>query len=215
MDVPAEKPRFRGRLHQAAFFVALPAGVVLVLLAHSATARVGGLVYAVTLAGLFGSSAAYHRGQWSERARRWMKRLDHASIYLLIAGTYTPFCLLVLHGRLSIAILVVVWIGALAGIGLKMWRIDGLHVISGILYVALGWLVVVAGPQIVSNMSPLGVALVIAGGAFYTAGAIVLASKRPNPNPAVFGYHEVWHAATIAASACHYAAILLVLRAAG
>lgn len=214
MDVAAAKPRFRGRLHQAAFFVALPAGVVLVFLAHSATARVGGLVYAVTLAGLFGSSAAYHRGQWSERARRWMKRLDHSSIYLLIAGTYTPFCLLVLNGRLSIAILAVVWIGAIAGIGLKMWRIDGLHVTSGILYIALGWVVVVAGPEIVRNMSPLGVALVVLGGAFYTAGAIVLASKRPNPIPAVFGYHEVWHAATIAASACHYAAILLVLRAA-
>src|SRR3990170_4671769 len=116
MDVPAAKPRFRGRLHQAAFFVALPAGVVLVILAHSATARVGGLVYAVTLAGLFGSSAAYHRGRWSERARRWMKRLDHSSIYLLIAGTYTPFCLLVLNGRLSIAILAIVWLGALAGV---------------------------------------------------------------------------------------------------
>ncbi len=217
MDVvePADsiaKPRLRGWLHEIAFFASVPAGVVLVSLAHGVQARTAGVIYAVSLAGLFGSSAAYHRIEWSPPTRRWLKRLDHSMIFLLIAGTYTPFSLLVLHGAWSVAILAIVWTGAAAGIALKMAKIDGLHVVSGILYVGLGWLAVITFPQMFRELSGPAVALLLIGGVLYTLGAIVLAGRRPDPNPATFGYHELWHAMVVAASACHYAVILLVFR---
>jgi hemolysin III len=204
-------PRWRGRLHQAAFFVSLPAGLVLVVAASTVEARIASAVYALGLIGLFGTSAAYHRFPWSPRGKRIMKRLDHSMIFVLIAGTYTPIALLVVEGGWSTALLAVVWGGAALGIVLKFLRIDGLHVVGGALYIVLGWLAVAAFPAMVRGLHPVALAFIVAGGLLYTSGAIVLARHRPDPNPRVFGYHEVWHAFTIAAGACHYVAMLLIV----
>jgi len=209
----ATKPRMRGRLHQIAFFVSLPLGVALIAVAGTGQARIGAAVFAASLAGVFGSSAAYHRIPWSDAARRRMKRLDHSMIFILIAGTYTPVCLLGLGGGWGVALLATVWAGAIAGIVLKQVDIDGLHRLTGFLYIALGWTAVIMLPTLFHSVSPATFALVIAGGLLYTLGAIVFATKRPDPNPAVFGYHEIWHAFTAGAGLCHYVAILLLVLA--
>ncbi len=205
------KPRLRGWLHQAAFFAAVPAGVVLVALAPTAKARVAAAVFALSLASLYGASAAYHRGDWSPRSRPWMKRLDHSMIFVLIAGTYTPFCLLALRSPWSWIVLAVVWAGTVLGIGLKALKIDGFHRATGALYITLGWVAVLAAPAFVDRLSVAVLILLLVGGVLYTVGAVVLARKRPNPWPRWFGYHELWHAMTIAAGACHFVAVLLVL----
>jgi hemolysin III len=188
--------------------------VALVLFARDGGARATALVYAFSLTAVFGASAAYHRVAWSVAALRRMKRLDHSMIFVLIAGTYTPVCALVLRAPWSVVLLSVVWAGAAVGIVLKISRIDGLSVLSGTLYVVLGWLAVLALPQLVRTLPTPATILMLAGGILYTVGAIVLARRRPDPAPAVFGYHEVWHAFMVAAAACHYAMILLILRAA-
>jgi len=205
------KPRFRGRIHQVAFFVSLPAGVVLILLANGPAAIAVAGVYAVSLAAVFGSSAVYHRGQWNERARRWLKRLDHSMIYVLIAASYTPVAALVLGGPWEVVLLSVIWAGAVVGVTLKMARPDGLSVVSAVLYIVLGWLAIVALPQLAREMTVAELVLLLAGGMLYTAGAIVFATRRPDPSPSIFGYHEVWHSFMVAAAACHYAMILLLL----
>ncbi len=204
------KPRLRGRIHQVAFFVSIPAGVVLVLLAHGPAATTVAAVYAASLAAVFGSSAAYHRGRWTERARRWMKRLDHSMIFVLIAASYTPVAL-VLGGTWEAVLLSLAWAGAVAGITLKMARPDGHHLIGGVLYMSLGWLAVIALPQLFAQLSAAEFLLMVAGGLLYTAGAIVFATRRPDPSPSTFGYHEIWHAFMVAAACCHYAMILLIL----
>jgi hemolysin III len=212
--VPSAKPRWRGRIHQVAFFVAVPASVALVSLAEGSLARTAAAIYALSLVAVFGASAAYHRGEWSPAALRRMKRLDHSMIFVMIAGSYTPISLLVLDGAWSVVILAVVWAGAAVGITLKLARIDALPVVTGVLYMVLGWLALVALPRFVRGLSAPATALLVSGGLLYTAGAIVFASKRPDPKPATFGYHEIWHAAMVAAAACHYAMTVLVLRAA-
>jgi hemolysin III len=203
------KPRLRGRLHEVAFFVSLPAGLVLVLWASGSKAVVAAAIYWLALSSQFGVSAAYHLGMWSEVGRERIRTLDHATIFVLIAGTYTPFCLLVLHGAAAIAVLVIVWTGAALGIAMKVYRVD-LHVVSGFLYLGLGWVAVIVFPALVRELSTNELALMIAGGLLYSAGALVLALHRPNPWPRTFGYHEIWHAATIGAAACLYTAILSV-----
>jgi len=203
----------RGRLHEVAFFVSIPAGVALVALADTGKARFAAAVFAVGLAGVFGASAAYHRVDWSAPALRRMKRLDHSMIFILIAGTYTPLCLLALKGVWSVVMLATVWAGAITGIVLKQVNVDGMRRLSGFLYIALGWVSIIVLPQLFRNMSLTGSVLVVAGGLLYTLGAIVFAAKRPDPNPAVFGYHEIWHAFTAGAGLCHYAAVLLLILA--
>lgn len=205
------KPRFRGRFHQAAFFVAIPAGVTLVALAHTATARTAAAVYAGSLAGLFGVSGAYHRLRSSPRLRAAMKRADHSMIYVLIAGTITPLSLLALRAPWSFVFLGTAWVGAAVGITLKMIRIDGFSVPTGILYMALGWSALVFAPQLVRHLSAVDLSLVVLGGLLYTGGAIVFARKRPDPRPATFGYHEVWHSFVVAGSLCHYIVVLLLV----
>lgn len=190
--------------------MSVPAGIVLVLVAKTTAARVAGIVFALSLAGLYGASAAYHRVRWSPTWLRRMKRLDHSLIFVLIAGSYTPFSLLVLPPPWSVVILSLVWGGALAGIVLKMVRVDGFHGLTGTLYIVLGWVVLVGLPQLVRGLSAPGLALVVTGGVLYTLGAIVLARKRPDPRPATFGYHEVWHSMVIGGSLCHYTAVFLV-----
>jgi hemolysin III len=202
------KPRLRGVWHQWAFVCSLVTGTVLVALAPSDKAMVAAAIYAVSVAALFGTSALYHRITWaSQPARRWMRRLDHSMIFLLIAGTYTPFAVLVLDGTLATVILVLVWAGALGGIVLKLVWIDAPKPLVAAIYVVLGWVAVVAFPALLDELGPVGTALVAAGGLLYTAGAVVYALRRPDPIPAVFGYHEVFHALVIAAAALQYAVI--------
>lgn len=206
------KPRLRGRIHQVAFWISIPAGVVLVFLAEGPVQTVVAAIYAGSLTSVFGASAAYHRGVWSDRAHRWMRRLDHSMIFVLIAGSYTPVSVLILDGPWEAVLLSLVWAGAVIGVTMKMLRPHGLSITSAILYMTLGWLALIALPQLLHSMTTPETVLMIAGGLLYTAGAIVFASKRPDGLPEVFGYHEIWHAFMVAAATCHYVMILLVLR---
>ena len=202
------KPRLRGVSHQWAFFAALVAGVVLVVAAPSGRATLAAAIYAVTVVAMFGASALYHRVDWkSLAARRWMRRLDHSMIYLLIAGTYTPFALLVLDGGLAKAVLIAVWGGAALGIGLKLLWPDTPKWLTAGVYVTLGWVAVIAFPQLASELGPVGMALVAGGGLLYTAGAVVYALRRPDPVPTVFGYHEIFHVLVIAAAVLQFVAV--------
>ena len=202
------KPRLRGVSHQWAFYVSLVLGAALVAAAPGGQPRLAAAVYALSVAALFGTSALYHRITWaSQAARRWMRRLDHSMIFFLIAGTYTPFARLVLHGDLATVILVVVWAGALAGVLMKLVWIDAPKALVAILYLALGWVAVAAFPTMIGELGITGSALVGVGGLLYTAGALVYAFQRPNPAPTVFGYHEVFHALVILAAALQYAVI--------
>lgn len=205
------KPRWRGRIHQVAFFVSIPAGAALVALADGWAPRIAAAIYALSLVAVFGSSAAYHRGDWDPAALRRMKRLDHSMIFVLIAGSYTPIALLVLHGPWTIVILSIIWAAAAAGIILKLIRIDGFTVLTATLYMAMGWLALIALPQLLREMPVSALALTVVGGLLYTVGAIVFAVRRPDPSPAVFGYHEVWHAFMAAAAACHFAMISIIV----
>jgi hemolysin III len=202
------KPRLRGVSHEWAFFASVPLGLALVLSAPSGRAAVAVGIYALSVALLFGSSALYHRITWaSTAARRWMRRIDHSAIFVLIAGTYTPFALLTLDGTLATVVLVAVWAGAGAGILMTMLWIDAPKWLIAIVYVALGWVAVAAFPEMLDRLGITAVGLVAAGGALYTAGAIVYARGRPDPAPAVFGYHEIFHVLVIAAAALQYAAV--------
>jgi hemolysin III len=201
------KPRLRGVLHQYAFFVALVLGAALVAAASGGRERLAAAVYAFSVAGLLGTSALYHRRDWNLRARMWMRRLDHAMIFVLIAGTYTPFALLVLHGGLARAILIVVWAGALAGTVLNLLWTSAPKPVTAAVYLAMGWVAIAALPQMARAIGAVGVGLVLLGGVLYTAGAVIYALRRPNPVPGVFGYHEVFHALVVAAAAAHFAAV--------
>jgi hemolysin III len=201
------KPRLRGVSHGYAFFVALLAGGTLVALAPTGRAALAAGIYAVTLAGLFGTSALYHQVTWGPRARRWMRRLDHAMIFLLVAGTYTPFGLLVFTGDLGTAILVIVWTGALGGVVLSLLWPDAPRWVTAGVYLALGWVAVAGMPQMLANAGVGAVILVVVGGVLYSTGAVVYALRRPDPRPAVFGYHELFHLLVIAAAAAHFAAV--------
>jgi hemolysin III len=202
------KPRLRGVSHEWAFFVSLFFGAGLILLASTPKATLAVAIYAVSLSALFGTSALYHRVDWKRpNVRRWMRRLDHSMIFFLIAGTYTPFALLALHGTLATAILVVVWAGAIAGAIVEMIWIDHPKWASVLIYMALSWVAVACFPALWSSLGVAGALLLIGGGALYTAGAIVYATQRPNPNPAIFGYHEVFHLFVIAAALAHFTAI--------
>jgi hemolysin III len=201
------KPRLRGVWHQWAFVVSLGLGIALVIVAPAGRATFASAVYAATVSGLFGVSALYHRVNWRDTARRWMRRLDHSMIFLVIAGSYTPFALLVLDGSLATAILIAVWAGALAGIVLELVWIDAPKWLSALVYVVLGWVAIAAFPQLVSDLGITAAAMVAAGGILYTVGAVVYATRRPDPRPAVFGYHEVFHALVVAAAALQYAVV--------
>jgi hemolysin III len=207
------RPILRGRLHQVAFFVSIPAGIALVALARATTARVGAVVFAATLTGLYGVSAAYHRGQWSVSAQRLMKHLDHSMIFVFIAGTYTPVSLLALRPAWGIALLALAWSGAAIGVLITVLRLERWGAVGFVMYLVLGWLAIVATPQLLHALSRPELALLVIGGVLYTVGAVVLARRRPDPRPAVFGYHEVWHTFVVGANACHFALVALLVRA--
>jgi hemolysin III len=208
VDQLTVKPRLRGVSHQWAFFVSLLTGGALVATAPEGRAKLAAAVYAASVAGLFGASALYHRITWaSVAARRWMRRLDHSMIFVLIAGTYTPMALLALSGPLATAILIAVWAGAAAGVVMKLVWIDAPKWLVALTYVILGWVAVAAFPQLYDALGLTGFTMVLCGGLLYTAGAVVYARRRPDPVPAVFGYHEVFHVLVIVAAALQYAVV--------
>jgi hemolysin III len=202
----ATRPLLRGVLHQAGFAAACVIGLLLVL-ELDGRRLVAAAVFAGSAAAMLGASALYHRVTWSARMRPWMRRMDHAGIYVLIAGTYTPVGLLSLHGTLQRAVLAVVWIGAGAAILTKVFWVRAPKWLSAVFGIALGWVGVAAMPQIAHTAGPAAVALLAAGGVAYTVGAIVYALRRPALAPSVFGYHELFHALTLVALACQYVAI--------
>ena len=202
------KPRLRGVSHQWACLVSIGLGIALVISAPPGTATFAALVYALSVVTLFATSATYHRVNWRRpNARRWMRRLDHSAIFLLIAGSYTPFALLALDGTLADVILVIVWSGALGGILLKILWIDAPNWVVALIYVGLGWVAVAAAPGMVSAIGITAASMVGLGGVLYTIGAVVYARRRPDPVPTVFGYHEVFHVLVIVAAALQYAVI--------
>ena len=206
--IAAVKPRLRGVSHEWAFFVSLVFGAALIVFAKSPKATLAVAIYAVSLSALLGTSALYHRVEWKRpNVRRWMRRLDHSMIFFLIAGTYTPFALLVMHGALATAILVAVWVGAIAGAIVEMIWIGHPKWVSATVYLAIGWVAVAAFPELWGALGPGGALLLVGGGVLYTAGAVVYAIQRPDPNPAIFGYHEVFHAFVIAAALLHFSVI--------
>jgi hemolysin III len=206
--IAAVKPKLRGVSHEWAFFASLVFGAALIFFAKTPKATLAVAIYAVSLSALLGTSALYHRVNWKRpNVRQWMRRLDHSMIFFLIAGTYTPFALLAMHGTLATAILVVVWAGAIAGAIVEMVWIGHPKWVSATVYLAIGWVAAVAFPELWSSLGPSGALLLAGGGLLYTAGAVVYATQRPDPNPAVFGYHEVFHAFVIAAAVLHFSVI--------
>ena len=201
------KPFLRGRIHLAALVVAIPAAIALVAGSPGVKAKAAAAAYGATLVLLFAASSAYHRLGRAAGARAWLRRLDHSSIFLLIAGSYTPVCLIALRGRWSIVLLVAVWAAAVTGVGLKLWRFDRSHRLGFALYLTMGWAVLAALPALLTSLDTTTLALLAAGGLLYTVGAIVLATRFPNPFPRIFGYHEVWHVMVVIAAALHYIAI--------
>jgi hemolysin III len=216
LDRPVVKPRMRGWLHTYAFFVAIVAGIVLCSLAATRPGLepvVSCAVYSVTVCGLFGVSALYHRRTWSRRGWALMRRLDHSMIFLFIAGTYTPFSVLALRGTTQTVILATVWTGALAGVAMKMAWPHAPRWASTPLYIALGWVAVFVLPEVLHNAGVAALVLLLVGGVAYSVGAVFYALRRPNPWPTVFGHHEFFHACTLVAAICHMIAIYLVLYA--
>ena len=207
-------PRLRGWLHLVCFFLSVPAGALVIASAASARARWAGLVYAFGMTAMFGVSAAYHRRRWSPDGRRRMRRVDHGTIFLMIAGSYTPLCLLALRGTTGTVVLTAVWAGAFTGFTLALTGIAEKAVVGLLCYFGMGWAMVLALPELSRQLSAGQVALLVAGGVVYTAGGIVLGTRWPDPSPVWFGYHEVWHAMVVVACACHYVTILSVVRAA-
>lgn len=208
------KPRMRGWLHTYAFFVAIVSGIVLCSVAATRPGwvpLVSTAIYSLTVCGLFGTSALYHRRVWSERGYQIMRRMDHSMIFVFIAGTYTPLCALLLDTRAATIMLALVWGGALAGVALKMIRPHAPRWVSAPLYLALGWVAVAMLSDILREGGVTALVLLIVGGAIYSAGAVFYALRRPDPWPAVFGHHEFFHASTLLAAVCHHIAIYFAL----
>jgi hemolysin III len=199
-------------MHTVAFFAAIPAGVMLIVGAKSAAATVGAAIYTAGLLLGFGTSAGYHRLAKTDRAQEVMQRLDHSMIFVLIAGTYTPICLLAMPPAWGIPILCIAWAGAALGIVLKQLAFDRLKILEYSLYPILGWIVVIAMPVLWHRLTTVELVLLMAGGLLYTVGIPVLVKERPDPWPRTFGYHEIWHTFTVAAGLCHFLTIEFLVR---
>jgi hemolysin III len=207
----SEIPRYRGVLHQWALVPAIAAGVVLVALADGNRARLGTLVYVIAMAAMLGASALYHRVSWrSPRRRAWARRLDHAMIFVFIAGSYTPFALISFEGWLPEVVLACVWSGAALGLVVNIAWIDAPKWITAPAYLLVGWVGVVAAPQLFSEVGVPGAMLLVVGGILYTLGAVTYATHWPNPFPGTFGFHEVFHLLVVAAITAQLVAVYLV-----
>jgi hemolysin III len=204
---PVPPPRLRGVLHLWAFYVAVVAACALIVAAADARARVAAAVYGAGLCALFGGSALYHRWRWSPRWRPLLRRVDHSTIFVFIAASYTPPALLVLGGTLRWVVLATVWAGALAGVAFSLAWIGAPRPLVAGCYLALGWVALIAAPQLVDRLSVAPLVLLAAGGLLYTVGALVYAARRPDPWPRVFGFHELFHAFVVAAAAAHFTAM--------
>ncbi|MDP9094430.1 MAG: hemolysin III family protein [Actinomycetota bacterium] len=208
------KPRLRGWLHAYAAATSIASGAALVAVAAAMRGGPAGAttaVYAATVTMLFGTSALYHRLNWSPRAHAVMKRLDHSMIFVFIAGTYTPIAALTLPRSSAAVVLVVVWTGAVFGVLLQSAWPSAPRWLSVPCYIGLGWVAVFVMPQLLHNAGVAALVLIVSGGAIYTVGAVAYATKRPNPIPGVFGFHEVFHLCTLVAALCHYVAIWLAV----
>lgn len=211
MHVP-ERPRLRGVFHLWAFVGALGAGIVLGVLADGALETFSAWVYVLALAAMFGASALYHRFPWrTQVARLWARRVDHSMIYVFIAGSYTPFALLAFDGATQWVVLAFAWGGALLGLALNLAWLDGPRWLNTAAYVAVGWVGLIAVPQLFTRVGVAVAVLVIVGGALYTLGAVAYAAKRPNPIPRWVGFHEVFHLLVVAAAAVQFVAVSLVV----
>jgi hemolysin III len=208
------RPALRGWLHEKTFLVAVPAAVVLVIVASGIPATIAAAIYSLGFCALYGVSGNYHRRNWTPEVRLRMQRLDHGTIFVMIAGTYTPLCVLVMDGWPRVVMLTAVWVGALGGLVLAITDVAKKRWIGSVFYIALGWAAVFALPQLVDGLTTSQLLLILVGGVLYTVGAVVLATQWPNPRPATFGYHEVWHVFVVVASICHYIVIWQVVRAA-
>ena len=201
------KPTWRGVSHQWGFVVAAAAGVILVLVAHTPTARIAAGIYGISLCAMLGASALYHRVDWSPRCDSVARRVDHSMIFVFVAGSYTPFALLVLHGPLATGLLIAVWVAAGTGAAVTSAWTNAPTWLRSTLYIALGWAAVIAAPQIESTVGVGALILLALGGLCYTLGAVVYVRQSPDPVPHAFGYHEVFHAFVVAAAVLHFVAI--------
>jgi hemolysin III len=204
-------PRLRGLLHAWAFWFALAAAGILVIVAYDGRARIAAIIYGVGLCALFGASATYHRWRGNPRWKPVLRRVDHSTIFVFIAASYTPIALLVLQGPLSTIVLVSVWAGALAGVVMSVAWIDAPRVLTAVCYIAVGWVALVAMPQLFEHRGVAVPVLLLIGGLLYSLGAAAYATKRPNPWPRTFGFHEVFHTLVIAAALVHFIAIGVVI----
>jgi hemolysin III len=212
VDAYGFRPFWRGRLHFIAALVAAPAVLFLAYVADTSAGRVAVLVFGATLVGVYSVSASYHRLAHTPKAVKWMRRADHSMIFLLIAGTYTPICLLALPPEWGIPTLIVVWVVALAGVTIKMVKLGaGADSAGSWLYIVLGWAGLPTAPLLITRMSGAQLILLAIGGVLYTGGAVILGKRRPDPAPETFGYHEVWHSLTIVAGCCHFAVVAMLL----
>jgi hemolysin III len=209
IDVP--KPRLRGVFHQWALVAAVPAGIVLVVLSDGARARIATAIYAVAMASMLGASALYHRVSWkTPRRRAWARRIDHSMIFVFIAGTYTPFALISFEGWLPVVVLTCVWTGATIGLVVNLAWIGAPKWVTAPAYLLVGWVGVIAAPQLFGEVGIVGAVLLVVGGALYTLGALTYAMHWPNPFPLTFGFHEVFHLLVVIALAVQLVAVYLV-----
>jgi hemolysin III len=212
LDVLDARPRLRGVFHEWAFFAAIAAGAMLVVLADGALATFSSWVYAAALAAMFGASALYHRFPWKSAARRvWARRLDHSMIFVFIAGSYTPFALLRFEGTTQWLVLVMVWSGAALGLVLELVWLDSPRWLTAAAYLIVGWVGILAIPQIFSAVGIAGAVLLMVGGGLYTLGAVIYATKWPNPFPRTLGFHEIFHLLVVAAAVAQFVAVALVV----
>jgi hemolysin III len=206
------RPRLRGVFHELAFYAALAAGAMLVILADGALATFSAWVYAAALAAMLGASALYHRFPWKSTARRvWARRLDHSMIFVFIAASYTPFALLAFDGPIRWIVLVAAWVGAALGLVAELLWVGSPRWLGGAACVAIGWVGILAVPQMFSGVGVAAAVLVLVGGALYTVGALIYACKWPNPFPRTLGFHEVFHLLVIAAAAAQFVAVSMVV----
>ncbi|MEE8407936.1 MAG: hemolysin III family protein [Acidimicrobiia bacterium] len=206
-----QKPRLRGWLHAVMFPIAVIAGIVLVMQAETPEAQISAAIFATTAVLLFGTSALFHRGSWSPRVKGLLRRMDHSNIYLIIAGTYTPFAILSLPPGKGQTLLLIVWVGALAGVIFRVFWIGAPRWLYTSVYVGIGWVAIFFLPALIAGAGVTAVVLIAVGGVLYSAGAVVYGLKRPDPWPQWFGFHEVFHSLTIAAFTVHYVAVSIVV----
>lgn len=206
-----QKPRLRGWLHAVMFPISVIAGIVLVMQAETPEAQISAAIFATTAALLFGTSALFHRGSWSPRVKGLLRRMDHSNIYLIIAGTYTPFAVLSLPPGKGQTLLLIVWVGALAGVIFRVFWIGAPRWLYTSVYVGIGWVAIFFLPALIAGAGVTAVVLIAVGGVLYSAGAVVYGLKRPDPWPRWFGFHEVFHSLTIAAFTVHYVAVSIVV----